>query len=90
MKISVSSVNNGRWRVEVSDGSTTTHDVGIPAGYPEKLGISGVPAEKIVEESFRFLLERESNTSILGRFDLPVIARYFPEYEKEIARRLRS
>jgi hypothetical protein len=44
--------------------------------------------ERVLEESFRFLLEREPNTSILERFELPVIARYFPEYEREIRRRL--
>ena len=90
MTIHVSSGGDRRWRVDVSDGSTTTHDVGIPEGYLEKLGIAGVPAERIIEESFRFLLEREPNTSILGRFDLPVIARYFPEFEKEIGRRMKG
>jgi hypothetical protein len=38
----------------------------------------------LVETSFKFLLERESNTSILSRFDLPIIERYFPEYEETI------
>jgi hypothetical protein len=37
-----------------------------------------------VEKSFRFLLDRESNTSILRSFDLPVIGQYFPEYERVI------
>jgi hypothetical protein len=41
-----------------------------------------------VTESFRFLLEREPKESILGSFDLTVIGRYFPEYEREIAKRL--
>lgn len=89
MTIRVSSSENQRFHVEVGDGTTTTHDVGIPAGYLERLGIAGVPPERVIEESFRFLLERESNTSILGRFDLPVIARYFPEYEREIGKRVK-
>jgi hypothetical protein len=37
---------------------------------------------------FEFLLQRESNTSILSSFELPVIGRYFPEYEDEIRRML--
>jgi len=49
---------------------------------------ASVPPMRLIEESFRFLLEREPNTSILSTFDLPVIGRYFPEYEREIARRL--
>ena len=32
-----------------------------------------------------FLLAREPRESILGRFDLPLIGRYFPEYEREIS-----
>ena len=41
-----------------------------------------------MHESFVFLLERESRESILRRFELPVIERYFPEYPTEIGRRL--
>jgi hypothetical protein len=41
-----------------------------------------------VRRSFEFLLERESKESILSRFDLSLISRYFPEYEQEIKRRL--
>jgi hypothetical protein len=37
-----------------------------------------------VSRSFDFLLERESNTSILRHFDLRVIGHYFPEYERVI------
>jgi hypothetical protein len=43
-----------------------------------------VSADLLVSRSFDFLLEREVNTSILRRFDLPVIAHYFPEYERTI------
>jgi hypothetical protein len=47
-----------------------------------------VSAEKLIEESFRFLLEREPNTSILPAFDLPIIGQYFPEYRQVIRERL--
>lgn len=43
---------------------------------------------RLVEESFRFLLEREPVTSILATFDLSVIEEYFPGYRREIAARL--
>jgi hypothetical protein len=42
----------------------------------------------LVEASFAFLLEREPNESILRTFDLTVIGRYFPDYEREIGQRL--
>ncbi|MGB4812724.1 MAG: hypothetical protein WBP13_09655 [Methylophilaceae bacterium] len=40
--------------------------------------------EKLLEKSFEFLLERESNTSILRSFELSDISKYFAEYEREI------
>lgn len=43
--------------------------------------------EDLVSRSFAFLLEREPPSSILARFDLPTIERYFPEYDSEFRRR---
>lgn len=48
----------------------------------------GVEPKRLVEASFRFLLERESVTSILPSFDLNIIERYFPEYRSDIGARL--
>jgi hypothetical protein len=42
----------------------------------------------LVRRSFEFPLEREPKESILSRFDLRVIARYFPEHDDEMRRRL--
>jgi hypothetical protein len=44
--------------------------------------------ERMVEAAFRFLLDREPKESILSRFDVNVIARYFPEFERELQRYL--
>ncbi len=44
--------------------------------------------EALVRASFRFLLEREPPQSILPSFDLPVIGRYYPAYEREIVTRV--
>ena len=85
--VSVTGLGPGRWRVEVRGASRTVHDVTIPDGYLEQLGVAAKP-ERVLEESFLFLLEREPNTSILPAFALPVIASYFPEYERELPRRL--
>lgn len=38
--------------------------------------------EELVERSFDFLLEREPPSAILKRFELSVIPRYFPEYDR--------
>jgi hypothetical protein len=44
--------------------------------------------ERLIEAAFRFLLDREPKESILRRFDVSVIARYFPEFERELPRYL--
>ena len=38
----------------------------------------------LIIKSFEFLLERESNQSILSEFNLEIIENYFPEYPKLI------
>ncbi len=43
-----------------------------------------VGVEDLVRRSFDFLLEREPPSSILGRFDLSVIERYFPDYDQQL------
>jgi hypothetical protein len=77
------------WVVTVQGASTTQHRVRVTNSDLERFA-EGRPAEELLQESFRFLLERESNASILRSFDLNVIERYFPEYEREIRARLRG
>lgn len=82
--IRVRKIDDTTFDVTVEDGTTTNHRVTVDPSYHRKLTGGRVPPETLVEKSFEFLLEREPNTSILSRFDLPVIGRYFPEYEKSI------
>lgn len=72
------------YEVTVEAGSTTSHDVSLTDDYYQKLTGGRVTPETLIEKSFQFLLARESNTMILSRFDLPLIGRYFPEYERTI------
>lgn len=88
MTIRVAETAPGVYQVAVESGTTTQHTVTLTPEYWQKLTGGGVPAEALIQKSFEFLLERESNTSILRSFDLPVIQRYFPEYERTIAERL--
>ena len=87
-EILVTLLGSDIYRVEVRDGeSTTVHDVTVAAADLANFG-QGREASRLLEESFRFLLEREPKEAILPRFELPVIARYFPDYPAEIRRRL--
>jgi hypothetical protein len=47
-------------------------------------------AERCIEAAFRFLLDREPKESILERFDVTVIAHYFPEFEQQLPAYLSS
>jgi len=85
--IDVMKKDDETFNVTVRGSTTTTHIVTLTKGYYQKLTGGAVPAETLVQRSFEFLLERESNTMILSRFDLPVIGHYFPEYERDIANR---
>jgi hypothetical protein len=60
----------------------------VPAGFPSSLGCSYIAPEELVRTSFEFLLEREPASSILRKFSLDVISRYFPDYPAEIHARL--
>jgi hypothetical protein len=87
-EIRVTRAGEGRFRVEVSEGaSRTLHEVTARDEDLRRYGAEVAP-ERLLTESFRFLLEREPKESILRRFDLPVIERYFPEYPREIRKRL--
>jgi hypothetical protein len=68
----------------------TQHEVSLRKADYERLAGGRASPEALVTASFRFLLEREPKESILRRFDLTVIGRYFPEYEREIAGRLEA
>ena len=74
--------------VEVAEGrGATRHRVTLSAADCARLAAGAAP-ERLIEAAFRFLLDREPKESILSRFDLSVIARYFPEFERELPRYL--
>ncbi len=73
--------------VEVGEGAAATrHAVHVSATDLERWGREGEPAEDLVRRAFAFLLAREPATSILRRFDVADIQRYFPEFDGEIRR----
>ncbi len=87
--ITVKKINEATFEVTVKSRTVTTHKVTVKPSYYKKLTGGRVAAEMLVKKSFEFLLERESNTSILRKFDLPVIGHYFPEYESTIRNMLK-
>lgn len=75
-----------RYHVEVrEEDSSTEHEVTLSKADFERLAGERTP-EVFVRDCFAFLLEREPKESILPSFDVSVIGRYFPEFERTIAR----
>lgn len=82
--ISIRSIDTTVFGVTVDSGSVTIHKVILSKEYYQKLSNGKCTPEELIRKSFEFLLERESNRSILRSFDLQVIGEYFPEYEETV------
>ncbi len=66
----------------------TRHDVTMSRKTCERLTGGKHAPEHCLEAAFRLLLYREPKESIVGRFDVTVISRYFPEFVRELPRYL--
>lgn len=70
-------------------GAASEHEVRVTEADLARLAPTATDPTALVERSFAFLLEREPPSSILRRFDLTEIGRYFPDYEASIRRSAR-
>ena len=79
--------SSGGWACRVTvaegDGSLEFQVAVSPSELARYAPGASDPAD-LVRRSFEFLLAREPKESILRSFSLSVIARYFPEYPREI------
>ena len=88
-RIEVEKIGNLEFCVRIIEkNGETTHHVTLKQEDYARLTGGKIEPEELVRCSLEFLLEREPKESILSRFDLSVISRYFPEYEREIKKRL--
>jgi hypothetical protein len=83
--IEVEAKDKEKFLVKVDEkGGTAEFTVTVSDDYHRKLTGGDYSKEELVRASFAFLLEREPAGAILSSFELPVISRYFPEYERKI------
>jgi len=81
-------IDNG-WLCAVTvadERSTSSHTVAVSDADLGRFGSGAEEPTDLVRRSFAFLLAHEPKEAILHSFDLPVIGRYFPEFEREITR----
>ena len=86
MSVSIKKLSDDVFEVTVAKTSTTTHTVTVSDQSLTNLTDNKVTKTQLLEFSFKFLLEREPNTSILSSFDINVISRYFSDYRDEVRR----
>ena len=86
MSLSIKKLSDDVFMLTVAETSTTTHTVTITDQSLNDLTDNNVTKTQLLEFSFKFLLEREPNTSILSSFDINVITKYFPDYRDEVRR----
>ena len=72
------------FKVTVSGSVATQHEVTVTDIALYDLTSGRTTKEELLDFSFKFLLDREPNTSILSQFDIIVISQYFSEYESEL------
>ena len=92
VEVTCSPVDDG-WRCQITvrdERDTSRHDVLVGQADAADLAaaIEATHVERLVEETFDYLLEREPKESIMATFELPVVERYFPGYRDEMRRRL--
>ena len=80
----IKKVTEDVFEVTIPGSVVTQHEVTITDLAHHHLTSGGATKEELLDFSFKFLLEREPNTSILSQFDITVISHYFPEYESEL------
>lgn len=78
--INVRQLDNSNFEVTVKQEKTTKHLVAFTDDYFEEFKKHNAKIT-VIEDSFKFLLERENNVSILSKFNLRIIENFFPDYK---------
>jgi hypothetical protein len=75
-------------RIDEDDGKVRHYHVTVPEELMRELNLPEDGLDRVVRQSFTFLLEREPASAIMREFSLDVISRYFPEYKETMRKRI--
>ena len=84
MEILIKKNDNNTFAVSIESSINSNHIVTLNDDIHNEMTKGFKSKEELILFSFKFLLERENNTSILSNFNLEIIQNYFPEYINEI------
>ena len=80
MEVLINNLSKDKFEILVNNKQKTIHQVYLSDEVHLDFTNNKISKEELIKFSFEFLLERESNTSILSSFKLNIISKYFPEY----------
>ena len=84
MELLITELSKDKFEITVKADQLTKHIVSVTDQMLLNLTNNKISKEELLNFSFNFLLEREPNTSILSKFDIIVISKYFPEYTSKV------
>ena len=84
MELLITELSKDKFEITVNADQITKHVVSVTDQMLLNLTKNKISKEELLNFSFNFLLEKEPNTSILSKFDIIVISRYFPEYISKV------
>ena len=84
MELLITELSMDKFEITVKADQLTKHIVTITDQMLLNLTNNKISKKELLNFSFNFLLEREANTSILSKFDIIVISKYFPEYISKV------
>ena len=84
MELLITGLSKDKFEITVNADQITKHVVSVTDQMLLNLTKNKISKEELLNFSFNFLLEREPNTSILSKFDIIVISKYFPEYISKV------
>ena len=84
MELLITELSKDKFEITVNADQLTKHVVSVTDQTLLNLTNNKISKEELLNFSFNFLLKREPNTSILSKFDIIVISKYFPEYISKV------
>ena len=84
MPVTIKQLNQKEFKIKIAKEIETEHIIVISEEMYKDLTNKRISKEQLIDFSFKFLLKRECNSSILKTFAIEEISNYFPEYTKSL------
>ena len=84
MELLITELSKDKFEITVNADQIIKHVVSVTDQMLLNLTKNKISKEELLNFSINFLLEREPNTTILSKFEIIVISKYFSEYISKV------